>query len=114
MRALLEVTDWGNHHYNHAYWVDGDKIYAYSRDGICPPEYFKTPMTLYRRGRKFKEITNHAFEEISTEQKSSVIKVAGSKGAVYEVDLEEKTCTCKGFQFRGSCRHLTEADNKTN
>lgn len=39
------------------------------------------------------------------------ILVKGSKGDTYVVTIEGKryNCTCSGFQFRRSCRHIMEA-----
>jgi len=40
-----------------------------------------------------------------------VINVAGSKGSVYTVVVEagKASCTCSGFQFRRTCKHIKEA-----
>lgn len=38
--------------------------------------------------------------------KSGVKLVKGSKGQTYEVTAN--SCTCAGFTFRGSCRHIKE------
>jgi|TARA_B110000444_G_C18578905_1_gene473007 hypothetical protein len=41
------------------------------------------------------------------------ISVKGSKGDLYEVEVgggRGSSCSCKGYQFRGSCRHITEAE----
>lgn len=44
----------------------------------------------------------------SAEPKVNTYKVAGSKGAVYVVTETggRYTCSCTGFQFRKSCKHL--------
>jgi len=36
------------------------------------------------------------------------IKVSGSKGSTYlvTIDGKYKSCTCSGFQFRRSCKHI--------
>jgi hypothetical protein len=41
------------------------------------------------------------------------VEIASSRGGSYTVLVENgigKTCECKGFQFRGRCRHLQEAE----
>lgn len=46
-----------------------------------------------------------------TEQGVHYVDVPGSKGNVYSVRIENGVatkCECKGFQFRGRCRHLAE------
>ena len=53
--------------------------------------------------RKFVKIGERA-EEIP----SHVIEVTGSKGNVYFVDTEKRTCTCPGFTYRGDCKHVKE------
>jgi len=38
--------------------------------------------------------------------------VAGSRGAVYQLRRHRGrwTCTCKGFEFRGTCKHVKEQE----
>ena len=40
-----------------------------------------------------------------------VVQVKGSKGDTYTVTIDKggRTCTCTGFQFRKSCKHIAEA-----
>lgn len=42
-----------------------------------------------------------------------VIQVPGSKGASYTVTIHgaKKTCTCAGFSFRRSCKHIINIGN---
>ena len=107
MQAVKEVTVWdGTIQANHTYLLDGDKMVAYIKFSKGEPFYFKSPIRIDKRGRKFEILKNSPFEvKVSS---SSVTQVQGSKGAVYEVNKEEGTCTCPGFQFRGNCKHLTE------
>lgn len=44
-------------------------------------------------------------------RRAGVRRVAGSRGDVYTVSTDEggvATCTCKGFVYRRSCRHVSE------
>ena len=50
--------------------------------------------------------------QIPAEPKADrVFVMQGSKGSVYTVSIGKSgnTCTCPGFQFRRSCRHVAEA-----
>jgi hypothetical protein len=101
--AFREVTEWGDDTPNHIYLFDGDKALGYMRFGEDEPFYFSKPMQIDKRRRKFELLKNNPFK---VEKKSSVVKVEGSKGNVYFVNTEEKTCTCPGFTFRGKCKHV--------
>jgi hypothetical protein len=106
MIAVKETTKWDMEYKqpNHVYLLDGDKAVAYIKWGQGEPFYFKKPLRIDRRGRKFEEIKPNPFKK---QVVSDTIKVQGSKGAVYEVDAEAGTCTCPGYTFRGACKHIT-------
>ena len=108
MIAVKETTDWGNAKApNHTYLLDGTKLVAYIKQGETKPFYFKNPIKGFdKRGRKFDELKSNPFKTF--EVKSSIVRVTGSKGTVYEVDTETNTCTCPGYTFRGSCKHTKE------
>jgi hypothetical protein len=104
MEALKETT--GGQFPPHIYLVDGNNLVSYIKNGETEPFYFKNPIKGFdKRGRKFEVVKPNPFKE---QRKSNAIAVTGSKGQVYYVDAEARTCTCPGFQFRGSCKHLAE------
>lgn len=108
MQAYKEITDWDSDVApNHTYLLDGTKMIAYIKQGSTEPFYFKTPIQIDKRGRKFVELDKNPFE---VEIKTELIEVKGSKGNTYYVDPEAKTCTCPGFSFRGACKHITELE----
>jgi len=107
MEAVVETTVWtDSNKANHTYLLDGSKMIAYISVGSTTPFYFKNPITIDKRGRKFATVNPNPFKAIK--EKSTIIKVSGSKGNVYSIDTDEKTCTCLGFMYRGSCKHITE------
>ncbi len=104
MEALRETT--GGQFPAHIYLLDGNNLVSYIKSGETEPFYFKNPIKGFdKRGRKFEVVKPNPFKE---QRKSNAIAVTGSKGQVYYVDAEARTCTCPGFQFRGSCKHLGE------
>lgn len=104
MEALRETT--GDKFPAHTYLLDGSTLVAYIKAGSREPYYFKSGIKGFdKRGRTFEVVKPNPFKQ---ERKSNAIPVAGSKGQVYYVDAGAKTCTCPGFQFRGTCKHLAE------
>jgi len=102
MQALKETT--GGLFPPHIYLLDGTSLVAYIQQHTTNPFYFKKPIKGFdKRGRKFVEVTPNPFK---TKVVSNTITVQGSKGQTYSVDPDAKTCTCPGFTFRGSCKHL--------
>lgn len=109
MIAVRETTKWDVEYKqpNHVYLMEGDKIYAYIKWGEGDAEWFKNPIRIDKRGRKFEELKANPFE-VKEEQPSFIVRVKGSKGNTYDVDTDAKTCTCPGFTFRGACKHISE------
>lgn len=102
MEAIKEVT--GGLFHPHVYLLDGNTLVAYIKAGTKTPYYFKSGIKGFdKRGRKFVAVKPNPFK---SKAKTNTIAVQGSKGQTYYVDPEAKTCTCPGFQFRGSCKHL--------
>lgn len=107
MEAVKETTVWdGTVQANHTYLLDGTKMVAYIPFSKGKPFYFKNPITIDKRGRKFEKLKKNPFKEVK--QDPSLIEVKGSKGNSYWVDPEAKTCTCPGYTFRGACKHITD------
>ena len=109
MEALKEVTVWNVDfaQCNHTYLLDGDKVIAY-RPWHTGEPVWGTPMRFDRRYRKFEpaDLALFGIEEApENAAENALIEVQGSKGAVYYVDPEAKTCTCPGYTFRGKCKH---------
>lgn len=106
MLALRETTKWKDPNQpNHTYLVDGIKALAYIKMGTKKPIVFKTPMMFDRRGRTFIELKVNPFK---VQKEDTRIPVRGSKGNTYYIDKEEGTCTCPGFTFHGTCKHIKE------
>lgn len=109
MQAVRETTQWedGNTRINHTYLLDGDKMVAYIRQGTSEPFWFKNPIRIDRRGRKFESVPDTVFNvSANVFTPVSTVEVQGSRGQTYIVNLDEGTCTCPGFTFRGSCKHV--------
>ena len=107
MEAVLETTVWSDEKaVNHIYLLDGAKMVAYIPFGKGKPFYFKNPIGIDKRGRKFEKLKKNPFKEVK--QDPTLVEVKGSKGNSYWVDPEAKTCTCPGFTFRGTCKHISE------
>ena len=105
MQAVVETT--GGLFPPHTYLLEGNNLVAYIRAGHTDPFYFKTPIKGFdKRGRKFVEADSTPFTvKISP---ANLKSVQGSKGEIYTIDLDAKTCTCAGFTFRGSCKHTKD------
>lgn len=109
MIAVKETTDWGNAKApNHTYLLDSNNLVAYIKQGDTKPFYFKNPIKGFdKRGRKFVEVKPNPFKVVDTPTESFIIKVQGSKGETYSVNTQEHTCSCPGFTYRGTCKHVT-------
>ena len=112
MIAVKETTVWKevNTQPNHTYLLDGDKMVAYIKFGIGQPFFFKTPIRIDKRGRKFEELKKNPFKVVDTAVNPAIIKVQGSKGQTYTVNTDERSCSCPGYTFRGACKHITELE----
>jgi hypothetical protein len=107
MQALQETTDWATP--NHVYLLDGNNLVAYIRNGTTEPVYFKNPIKGFSKsGRKFKPVEPNPFKSApEVAVNPNLVRVQGSKpNTWYEVDTLQGSCTCPGYTFRGSCKHV--------
>jgi len=117
-KAYKETTVWADGSgaaINHTYLLSGDSMIAYMRVGTLVPFYFKNPIRISRSGRRFEPVDPNPFAylpQIVVEQTTSdnVVEIDGSKGAKYILDKTAKTCTCPGYTYRGTCKHVKELE----
>lgn len=118
MKALKEITNWAVP--NHTYIVEGNNLLGYIKASGNTVHYFTNPIKGFdQRGRKFEQVDVPLVdwraslqEHVEKAEPLPFIKrVQGSKPNVwYEVNTDEHTCTCAGFQFRGKCKHVDELE----
>lgn len=117
MKYYQEVTDWGSASaQNHIYYLNDEKSFmvGYIKQGTEDLFKFKNPIRIDLRGRKFLELKTKKGEPDSVyfgkkeTPKKDVIVVQGSNGKEYYVEKvgSKYTCTCPGFTFRHTCKHL--------
>ena len=100
MEAVVETT--GGAFHAHTYLLDGNNLVAYVKKGETQPFYFKNPIKGFdKRGRKFAPGNKDLFTEKKAQNGRTVI---GSSGQTYTVT--EDSCTCPGFTYRGTCKHM--------
>jgi hypothetical protein len=106
MKALQETTNWATP--NHTYLLDGSRLVAYIRQGTDESIYFKSPIKNFDlRRRTFRELEINPFTSSPTQARIKTIQ-ASRPGVTYTLNLDEGSCTCPGFQFRGACKHVKE------
>jgi hypothetical protein len=102
MEAVVETT--GGAFPAHTYLLDGTNLVAYVKANTTEPFYFRNPIKGFdKRGRKFAPGNNSLFTQKKDTNARTVI---GSSGQTYTVTAE--SCTCPGFTYRGSCKHMAE------
>jgi hypothetical protein len=104
MEAVIETT--GDLFPAHTYLLDGTNLVAYVKVNETTPFYFRNPIKGFdRRGRKFKPGNIKLF---TVKKASNEHTVVGSSGQTYTVT--EDSCTCPGFTYRGTCKHMVKHD----
>jgi hypothetical protein len=112
-QAYRETTEWadGNTNINHTYLLEGDRMIAYIRSQTSVPFYFKSPIMISRSRRRFELVEPNPFDAselalVVVAQQSNIREIEGSKGTVYYVNVDDRTCTCPGYTYRGVCKHV--------
>jgi hypothetical protein len=119
MKYFEEVTDWGSSTAkNHIYYLcdDKTKMVGYIKHGTTDLFKFKQPITFYGKGRKFVELKKKGepdsvyFTKSEAFVPKQAIEVEGSNGKKYYVTKvgAKYTCTCPGFTFRHTCKHVSD------
>ena len=102
MEAVIETT--GDQFPAHTYLLDGNNLVAYVKKGETVPFYFKNPIKGFdKRGHKFAPGNINLFTTKKAQNERTVI---GSSGQAYTVT--EQSCTCPGFTYRGTCKHMVK------
>jgi hypothetical protein len=112
MKIVQETTKWKDSWVpNHVYVLNTAMTHmvAYVPAGSKLVKKFSKPIAFDRRGRSFVELE----DESPPEPQSDTWTVAGSNGKTYTVTREaggglNYACTCPGFTYRGSCKHVAE------
>ena len=119
MKYFEEVTDWGSPTAkNHIYYLNDDKskMVGYIKHGTVDLFKFKQPISFYGKGRKFVELKKKGepdsvyFGKKESQVPKQAIEVEGSNGKKYYVSKigTKYMCTCPGFTFRHTCKHVAE------
>ena len=117
MKYYQEVTDWGTANaQNHIYYLNDERSFmvGYIKQGTKDLFKFKQPIRIDVRGRKFVEVKAKKGEPDSVyfgkkeEPAKEAIEVEGSNGKKYYLTKvgNKYSCTCPGFMFRHTCKHV--------
>lgn len=111
MKLKVHNTKWAH---KECYFFEVEEFHFYEGDEVkvkwCKPEEIAistgNPEFAFRiiQRRLIAEMDGKPYEFKVKEQKEEVKLVTGSNGKVYEVTSH--SCTCPGFTFRGSCKHI--------
>jgi hypothetical protein len=112
MKAFAEIGD--ELYPLHTYLLSDDKskMYGYKVDGRGAWQLMKSPYRFDSRRRKFQEV-KISLPKITEPRAEKQVggktwQVKGSKGDTYTVTLNNNAfaCSCTGFKFRSTCKHV--------
>jgi hypothetical protein len=120
MKFIEETTEWADGYANHIYYVDdaGTRMVGYIKHGTTALFKFKRPIAYSSKGRKFRKVNikgesdsvyfGTPTKDLTENRSPATIEVKGSTGETYYVTPvgNKLTCSCKGFMFRRTCRHI--------
>jgi hypothetical protein len=69
---------------------------------------YSKPLAFDTRGRKFDLVGT--VPELHDDE--SIVEIKSDSGYIHHVNKIKKSCTCKGYKFRGKCKHLNMVFNK--
>ena len=112
MKLMMETTVFaGAKMTNHSYMLNDAGIAVGMRKFSAGEVIrFRTPLRLDVRGRTIRLVDDLGADDPLS---SNIVEVAGSGTNVYSVDLDRKQCSCTGFSFRGTCKHIAIAESKS-
>lgn len=104
MIVIQETTAWDDTRIvNHIYFLTDNKRYilAYIQGDTGESKIFSKPMEISLKGRTYTVLRK-------VDDSDTGIPVKGSKGDVYYVTENQGkySCTCTGFQYHGTCKHI--------
>lgn len=114
MKWFAETTEWRDDTPNGVYLLNESKskMYAYRSPLSKDIKVFRNPIKIDIRGRKFRlnDVQYRTSVKAEVPEGRSVM-IKGSKGDEYRVTEHrgEWSCTCSGFKFRSTCKHLAQA-----
>lgn len=110
MKTLLEITEWSDPVPNHVYFVNDsrDRMFGYVPAATGIAVKFSAPIKFETRGRRFQAVPNQWSFLVEADSTVKSWAVTGSRGDIYTVTDQAGvlSCSCAGFQFRATCRHL--------
>jgi hypothetical protein len=122
VKYFQETTDWGSDTaLNHIYYLNDEKSFmvGYIKNGETELFKFKKPIRIDARGRQFKVLSMNGEPDSvyfgkPEEAPKQAIEFEGSNGKKYYVSKigAKYICTCPGFTFRHTCKHVTETKDK--